>query len=359
MNERRVKRKSKFLNCFLFLLIVFGLLAGTTYLYWQRWYTGGIVESSSDSTEVVQIVISEGANAQEIGSLLLEKGLIADLNLWKIYVKLNPLSLFAGSYSLPQNSSMEEIALILSKPAPKKGIWITIPEGKTREVTMEYFEKNLAGFSEGNFSIAEFDDITKNPDKHKFSADIQNFLDKYKPKDVSLEGFLYPETYSFETDYTAQDVVEAMLKQFMAEVESLDIKASEYEFYEALTLASIVEKESLGVDDRPYVASVFANRLEINMLLQSDATVNYALGKSERRPSYSDIKTDSPYNTYKYAGLPPTPINSPRLASIAASLDPVDSDYLYFIHEEDGTPHFGETLKEHNRNVCKYLDKSC
>ena len=111
-------------------------------------------------------------------------------------------------------------------------------------------------------------------------------------------------------------------------------------------------------EERDEISSVFTNRLEIGMALQSDATVNYATGKSDPRPTFADTKIDSPYNTYKYPGLPPTPICNPRIESIEAALNPADTDYYYFIHEQTGSGkvHFAKTESEHNANIAKYLD---
>ncbi len=339
-------------------LIIIVLVAGVFYA--KDWYYSGIKLAGTGDGTPVEVNIGEGTSSDQIGALLLEKGLIRSELMWKIYVRLNSPEFLAEHYNIPSNLSLEQIAEILQQPSANIDVWVTIQEGVTNKKVIDIFTEAESDFVGGNFTVAEFSQIVNNPDAVEFSSEIEAFLSTYKPSGKSLEGFLYPETYAFEDDATAQEVVEKLLRQFMSEVADYDLDSNELSFYEVLTLASIVERESFGEQDRGLVASVFSNRVEIDMALQSDATVNYATGKSNPRPTFEDLKIDSPYNTYKYAGLPPTPIGNPRIESIVASLEPETSEYYYFIHDdEDGKAYFGKTLSDHNRNVCKYLDETC
>lgn len=358
-NRRKKKKGSKILSCFLFLFILIIIAGAGGYYFFNSWYNDGIIAPNSDNSGVVVINIEQGSTSKEIGQLLYENALISDTNLWNLYVKFNNPNLLAAEYKLPKNLSIEQIVNTLSQPPEIHLIWVTFPEGLSMYDLTDILAGKQPEFIDGNFSADEFLDIAENPDDYSFSSSIQTFLDEYKPQGKPLEGFLYPNTYSFESDYDAKQVIEFLLVEFISQTSNLNLDGLGEEFYNILTLASIVDKESLNQNDRSLVASVFNNRLEDGWMLQSDATVNYATGKSERRPSFEDTKTESPYNTYQNVGLPPTPICNPRLASIQESLNPVESDYYFFIHEEDGTAHFGRNQEEHNLNICKYLDKTC
>lgn len=179
----------------------------------------------------------------------------------------------------------------------------------------------------------------------------------------SLEGYLFPDTYRFTKNSTPEEVISKMLANFSSRLSSLDVTDSEAKYNglslsEIITLASIIEKESGGEgattgelslqDERNLVASVFYNRMAIGQALESDATVNYATGKSSPGASLKDLEVNSPYNTYKYAGLPPGPICNPSLGSIKAALVPAKSDYYYFLHKQpSGQVDFSRTFEEH------------
>ncbi len=357
--RRKKKGGSKIINCFLIIFILVMIAGIGGYFGFRSWYSEGLITPNSDNSEIVVLNIAQGSTSKEIGELLYNNGLISDKNIWNIYIKLNNPNLLAAEYKLPKNLTLKQVVETLSQPPEVHLVWVTFPEGLTMYNLTDILQKRQSDFIDENFLAAEFLDIAENPDNYSFSSTIQTFLDEYKPAGKPLEGFLYPNTYSFESDYDAMQVIEFLLSEFISQTAQLNIEGMGEEFYDVLTLASVVDKESLGPEDRPLVASVFNNRLEDGWMLQSDATVNYATGKSERRPSLEDTKFNSPYNTYQNTGLPPTPICNPRLASIQESLNPVESDYYFFIHEEDGTAHFGKNQEEHNLNICKYLDKTC
>lgn len=361
MNEinRSAKPKKRFtpLNCVLALifgLIIFGVFG---YMTFRVWYGNGVSEKNSDSTEIVTFEIESGTSTSEIGQKLYDNGLIKSKTLWDLYVRLNGGAKFlADKYSLPKNLSLKDVVDTLQRPAEKRVIWVTIAEGRSLKQISKLLQDRQSEFSGGQFFPADFVSITDNPYIYEFDSEIDEFLNKYKPAGKSLEGFLYPETYAFEVDMTAMEMVEMILKEFIKQVSKLDLDNGKMSFYEALTLSSIVEREGINDDDRKTIAGIFANRLDIKMPLQSDATVNYATGKSDLRATYEDIQSHSPYNTYKVTGLPPTPITNPRLQAIEVSLNPIDTDYYYFIHAPDRTPYYARNENEHYNNVAKYLD---
>lgn len=178
-----------------------------------------------------------------------------------------------------------------------------------------------------------------------------------KPSTVDLEGFLYPDTYIFEKDVTADEVVGKMLENFDKKL-TADIKAkadkSDLSLYEIVTLASVVEREVAKPSDRRLVASVFSNRLEIGMALESCATIQYITGENKKQFTYAETRVASPYNTYINRGLPPGPIGSPSIDSILAVIEPEDSGYLYFL-SADGTTYFSRTFEEHEAKKARYL----
>jgi len=199
------------------------------------------------------------------------------------------------------------------------------------------------------------------------AAAIDNWRDRYEflndPRIKSLEGFLFPDTYNFFVEVTANDIIKKLLDEFDHKVTDkmrADLKSQKCSLYDAIILASILEREISNMPshdgERDIVADIFWSRIKIGMGLQSDATVNYVTGKTSTRPTLKDLAIDSPYNTYKYRGLPPGPINNPSLASIKSAIYPQASDYLYFLTDENSNAYFAKTYAEHQANIRKYLD---
>ena len=359
--ENRWKKKPRFsfMNCSLFLIILIVVGVVISYFWFRSWYCEGINKPNSDDSSIVIIEIQPGMTPDQIGRLLLDKGLIQDKTLWDFYIRINNIGslLIADTYRLRNNLSMKQIADILQGIGGEHIIWVTFPEGLRISQIVTILQKRQEEFNSNVFNINEFSNILQAPDHYIFSENIQLFLNKYKPESNSLEGFLYPNTYALEADMSAKDIVEIMLDEFIKQVDNLDIDNGKYSFYDALILASIVERESFNDQDRKIVAGIFDNRLEINWPLQADATINYITGKNDRMTIDADRAIASPYNTYKYIGLPPAPICNPRIESIKYSLSPIDTDYFYFIHALDGTPYYAVTENEHFDNVNKYLEK--
>jgi len=179
-----------------------------------------------------------------------------------------------------------------------------------------------------------------------------DFLTGVPHGEKRLEGFLFPDTYQFEADATAEEIINVMLKRF-GEVYNEEYRRRAQELglstLEVVTMASIVEKEAKLDEERAVIAGVFYNRLKKNWKLESCATVQYLLGEPKAELSYKDLEIDSPYNTYKYYGLPPGPIASPGKASLEAALYPEEVDYLFFRANPDGSHTFSRTLAEHNQ----------
>lgn len=175
---------------------------------------------------------------------------------------------------------------------------------------------------------------------------------------IELEGYLSPNTYRVYKDASLQDVIDKLKNAREKELEQFEeaIKQSGMQKKEVLTLASIIEKEANTPEDMKIVADIFLRRLDEGMALQSCATVNYITGKNDPGVSSKDKQIDSPYNTYKYPGLPPGPICNPGLDAIKAVLNPTKNSYVYFMTGDDGVMRYGRTLDEHNANVASYLN---
>jgi UPF0755 protein len=170
----------------------------------------------------------------------------------------------------------------------------------------------------------------------------------------SLEGYLFPATYTFPEGTSARDAVNAMVERFLDVWKpewDARLKAMSISRHDAITMASIVEKEARKAEERPLISAVYWNRVKKRMLLQADPTVQYALPQHVERVLYKDLEVESKYNTYKYPGLPPGPIASPGEASIAAALAPADVPYLFFVARADGSHEFTETFEQHTRAI--------
>jgi UPF0755 protein len=175
----------------------------------------------------------------------------------------------------------------------------------------------------------------------------------------NLEGYLFPDTYTVETGITEEEIITVMVRRFAQAVlpewsrENVDDNARKLGLHGIITLASIIEKEAKLSEERPLVASVFYNRLRLNMPLQSCATVQFALGSWKTRLTLNDLEIDSPYNTYITLGLPPGPIASPGLSSVRAALAPAASDYLFFAADQKGGHVFSRTFREHQKAIAQ------
>lgn len=320
--------------------LLFVIVAVVSFLLWRSAY------AAKDSTaESKNVTIESGTGTEDIASFLTEQGLIASERAFKIAVVLTGArgKLQAGTYELSAAMTPAEIANLLVKGATKE-IRVTIPEGLRLDEVAELLDKKEV--------VAADDFVAATKETFEFA-----FLQS-KPKGADLEGFLFPDTYTFRVGVSAHDVVGMMLSNFDQRISALlpQIEKSELSLFEIVTLASIVEGEVPSDDDRRIVAGVFFNRLDEDMVLQADSTLAYILKQDRIDFSIADTKIDDPYNTYQNPGLPPGPINSPGLSSLRAVLESDNTDFFYFVSDPDtGETFFAETLDEHNKNVEEVL----
>jgi UPF0755 protein len=314
----------------------FLILLGAGFVWFQRQ-----VNPPGKPGATAFVTIPEGSASGTIGAILDDKGIITSARVFKLYLRIHPGELQAGNYQFRKRSSMNTVVAALKKGPTHTFRRLTIPEGYTlKQIAAKVGQ--LPGKSADAFLAAAASDRVRST---------------YEPPTVhNLEGLLFPDTYFVEDKDTELDILARMVKTFdkVATLEGLRAGAVGHDAYQTVTIASLVESEGKVAADRPKIARVIDNRLNINMLLQVDATVIYARGG--RRPNgqvlYSDLEINSPYNTYKFKGLPPTPISSPGRAALHAALHPSDGPWLFYVKfQSDGTHKFSVTLAQHNAAV--------
>ncbi|SLM27919.1 Putative aminodeoxychorismate lyase (modular protein) [Desulfamplus magnetovallimortis] len=309
------------------------------------------VQESVDSHEEDNLfIIKPGESLQHMAKRLEERGLITNRHLFRLLamVRGNAKKIQAGEYKI---SSTETPEVILKKFVEGKVHLhrITIPEGLTVKEIAEIVEK--AGF--GNRA-----DFIRQASDPLFIARIGIFINENKDKlSLSMEGYLFPDTYFFPAGATHKEIMATMISRFKEIFKPAwfeRCKKLGFSPHEIVILASIIEKETGADHERPIISSVFHNRLKRNMRLQSDPTVIYGIPDFNGNITRKDLKKATPYNTYAISGLPAGPIANPGEHSIKAALFPDKSDFIYFVSKNDKTHHFSKTLRAHNRAVKKY-----
>ncbi|MCS7316984.1 MAG: endolytic transglycosylase MltG [Candidatus Dojkabacteria bacterium] len=302
--------------------------------------------------------VKEGDTILSLLPLFQEKGYIKNTEIIRIYLKLEKFpEIKVGKYVLPKEFNFKQLIDILSKGGKKNGILITIKEGMIiNEIAQVIKQKNP------KIDESKFISIAKNTWSESLDNELVNQIKQFmNNQNYSLEGFLFPDTYEILEEWDEKKIIELLLNTFIAKTNDIRQNAQYSQelknFYEALILASIIEKESSYKDKKADISSVFHNRLKINMKLQSDATVNYITGKKDPGILISDQAIDSPYNTYKYLGLPPSPISNPGLESIKAALYPSSTPYFFFFHDDNGNAYFSKTYAEHNKKLLEIRGK--
>lgn len=291
------------------------------------------------------VEIPNGASTSEIRRRLVEAGVVRDALVFRAAMLWTgrSRSLKAGEYRFSEPMSAAQVVEKIGR-GDVFARRITFPEGLTILDMAKIYESRGFGPAAGFVKAA---------------GDASSIRD-LDPKAPDLEGYLYPETYAIPRGTPASKLIDLMLERFRAAYsEDLQARARAQNLTsrEVVTVASLVEKETAQEQERPLVAAVYRNRMKIGMGMQADPTVIYALQKAGRYDGNikrGDLDFDSPYNTYKYAGLPPGPIAAPRRASLEAALAPADVPYIYFVSRNDGSHVFARTLAEHNANVRQY-----
>lgn len=280
----------------------------------------------------VNLVVSRGMSVQSIAQEAKQRGIVrSSLLLSTILTKsYDPTKIYAGTYRFEKAQSVFEVARKLASTEVDDTLrTLTIPEGTTRESIASIAQAAIPSF-----------------DAEAFLAITEN-----------KEGYLFPDTYFVPEEFTAQELADLLMETYHARVEPLnDVMASStFSEYEVLILASILEREANSEESMRMVSGILQNRLEIGMALQTDASIEYALHKPLSELTSEDLDMDTPYNTYLYPGLVPTPIGNPGLTAIEAVLHPEHTEYFYYITGDDGNFYYAKTFDEHKANIARYL----
>lgn len=293
-------------------------------------YANTVNNPLKSSNDKIVIKIDKGEGFYTLLNDLKEKGLIKNEAFIKLYLKINKVNpkLVEGTYTINSDISLKDF---IKELETEKVVNVVIPEGYTIDQMGDLFEEK------GLFTKKAFLEAVKN---YKLPSYIKNNKDIRYP----LEGFLYPDTYSFKIGVTPNEVIKTMNDEFLnvfKEVEKeTGVTVPDDKIYSIVTKASLIEKEARTEKDRPLISSVIDNRLQKGMPLQIDATVIYALGKHVDKVLYKHLEINSPYNTYKVKSLPVGPIASPGKASLIAALKPAKTEYLYYLLDPKKGEHY-------------------
>jgi UPF0755 protein len=324
-------------------LLITVLIMGAL-LSWQ-FINGQMQPVDPEDKQQVQVRIPENSSAQAIAAILHKHNLIRSEGAFLNYCRYNKLDsrLKAGLYTFSRSQDLKEIATEIAE-GKETSLSITIPEGyNLKQIGQLLVSRKICTAEDWQLAItAEYN---------------YDFIKGLPPGDNRLEGYLFPDTYKIEEKTEAQDIVDMMLANFsrrwsknfanQALARNLDMR-------KVIIIASLIEKEARVAGERKRISGVIQNRLQLGMPLQICSTVNYCLGTSKEVLTYKDLEVDSPYNTYRYTGLPPGPIASPGQAAIEAALYPEAHHYYYFVSKGDGSHYFSRTFAEHSAAQQKY-----
>ncbi len=310
-------------------------------LQWVNRTLEALDRPASAAAAYKTVTIAKGESPREIATSLWDLGLIRDRRLFVRYVRWRGVDthLKYGEYRLRTDLSTRQVVKRLAAGNVLSHRF-TVPEGSTiREIADELERLELA-------AAEEIHRLAKDP----------AFLAQFGITVDNAEGYLFPETYHVAKGVSAEHLMELMLLEFQRRTRALreEMATANYSPYDLLKIASIIEKETMVESDMPLVSEVIHNRLEENMLLQCDVTVRYPLDNYGQHLTYEDLSLDSPYNSYKHKGLPPTPICSPGIAALRAAVQPTEAGYKFFVSMNNGAHVFSHTYAEHKANVKKY-----
>lgn len=304
------------------LLMTFGLI----------WWKTGLGATNPNNTKLQTFVVTPGQGIREISKNLKDHGLIKNQIVFFLLTKKLGLDkrIEAGDYRISPSMSADEIATDLTHGT--QDIWITIPEGNRSDEIADVLKEKMPSYLE----------------------DWRKILNEN-------EGYLFPDTYLFPKDATIELIVQTMKNNFDTKYASLNTSKTDLTKNQIVNIASLVEREAKTDKDRPLVAGVILNRLEMGMKLDLDATIQYALGYQpdekrwwKRSLTQNDLELSSTYNTYNHNGLPPTPISNPGLASLRAVINPATTNFLYYISDAKGINHYATDLEGQQENIKKY-----
>lgn len=313
------------------MFLIVALAAGA----WWAWAVYAPVTPPSTQS----VLLRSGFSTHRIGVELKKAGIIRSVFAFRVWHEFHPkLSLKAGEYLFDRAASIPQVHDRIARGDIYFHV-VTIPEGYTMFDIAKAMEEAGLGSAQEFLKIAQT--------RTDLIADLA-------PEAKSLEGYLFPNTYQFTRTQSRQEMVGAMVHQFRQVAQQIGLNS---EMHRTVTMASIVEKETSAADERPMVAGVYYNRLAHRMALDADPGVIYALllaGNYSGSLHHADLAINSPYNTYRFPGLPPGPIGNPGQSSLEAAMHPATTEFFYFVSDGNGHHRFARDLAEHNRNVAAY-----
>lgn len=335
------------LALFILTLAVFGFVG-------YRYVTNALDPVDASSEEVVEIEVPSGSNRRDIALILEEEDLIESALVFDYYVRFQGENSFqAGTYLMSPSMSVDEIITYLNEGgtpiAPDPVERVSIPEGIHIENIAERMNEHT-DFSEEEFMALIQDEAFIEELVSRYPELLEDALEAAEETRYILEGYLFPATYEVFEETTLENLVTQMITQMDRTMVQYyeEIEESAYNVHEILTLASYIEREGVTNEDRELISGVFYNRLEAEMPLQTDPSVAYALGEHREFTTYEDLEIDSPYNTYMYPGIGAGPINSPSASAIEAAVQPVDTEYMYFLADiQTGEVYYSTSYEDH------------
>jgi len=361
--KRDIRKKEtsiikKIMKYFMIALLVIVLVGG--FFTWN-YIKGETQPVDTAQTELVAFEIEQGASVKEVSKALEKEGIIRNSKLFNFYLKFKNVSGFkSGLYHVSKSMTLDEIIAELSgqgKDKDQNATKVLIREGEQLTEIAKEVEKSTKYSAEDFMAKVQDEDFLRYL-VQKFPKLLTQSYNGYQVKYV-LEGYLFPATYDMNDSKTLQMLITEMVAK-TDEVMSKyydKILASDYTLQEIMAMASLIEKEGTKLEDRKKISSVFHNRIKENMKLQTDVSVQYALGEHKEALSLEDLEVDSPYNLYQNYGVGPGPYNSPSEDSIVAALEPEKTDYLYFLADiKTKEIYYAKTYEEHLELKAKYID---
>ncbi|MBV8373948.1 MAG: endolytic transglycosylase MltG [Candidatus Eremiobacteraeota bacterium] len=291
----------------------------------------------------VRVLIGRGSTFAEVARQLAHEGVIGNVLAFRLlaHARGEETAVRAGEYRFAAHQTQSDILRALVTGGAQIAVWVTIPEGFTVREIAERLDSSGVGPAD------EFQ-----------RAFLHDSISVDGVRTRGLEGFLYPSTYLFPIGASAQQIEGVLTAEFFAKLPAgaaADVRRLRASLEQVVVVASMVEREAKSDSDRPLIASVIYNRLRTGMPLEVDATIEYALPEHKSRLTFADLRIDSPYNSYRHTGLPPTPIANPGTPSLEAALRPANTGFLYYVYCGKGRHVFANTLAEHQANVARCL----
>lgn len=312
-------------------IAVAGTLLALCLFFAFFWWQNGKRPADAQDTSNKIFIVEKAAGMREIANNLKEEGLIKDPVVFFLLVKQLKLDqkIQAGDFRLSPSMTAEQIAKELTTGSID--IWVTIPEGKRATEIAEILKEKMPQYDDSWVAALE-----------------------------EKEGYLFPDTYLIPKDYSIENIITIFTNTFNAKIAEAGIDSDDPQLNDIVIIASLLEREAKTNDEKPIISGIIQNRLDSDIALQIDATIQYAKGKVGSKwwmpVTLAEYKSvDSPYNTYLSTGLPPGPISNPGIESLKAAANPEETNYVYYLHGRDGVIRYARTLDEHNANTRKYL----